>query len=394
MMLKESDPVNALKQMLPGARFLSTAPGRVNLLGEHVDYNGGAVLPAAIDRTVKVAARERNDEIITLLAMDLDAAVELRIPDIVKKIDKTGQLLPHWALYPAGVAWSLQKNGFPIAGIDAVFTSDVPIGSGLSSSAAVEVAFAALWQAIGDWELDKLRLAKYCLEAENAYVGLNCGLMDQFASAHGVKDHVLYFDTRSLEFRPVPLPKGFALVIADLGVRRTLASSAYNERQASCNEALRILKQCLPGIQTLRDVSVEEFEKNKENLPTVPRKRAGYVVHECARVDQALISLDKGEAAAFGKLMFENHAALRDDYEVSCQELDWLVEIAGNLPGCLGARLTGAGFGGCTVNLVESNKATDFIQSLKEGYALKSGRNADVFLCHASKGVEVIRLNE
>jgi galactokinase len=392
--MKKSNPLNALKQRLPDARFLSMAPGRVNLLGEHVDYNGGAVLPAAIDRTVEIAARERNDELITLLAMDLDAAVELRIPDLEKKIDKTGQPLPQWALYPAGVAWSLQKNGYCIAGIDAVYTSDVPIGSGLSSSAAVEVAFAALWQAIGDWQLDKLSLAKYCLEAENTYVGLNCGLMDQFASAHGVKDHVLYFDTRSLEFRPVPLPQGFTLVIADSGVRRTLATSAYNERQASCKEAMRILKQYLPGIQTLRDVGVEEFEKYKENLPPIPSKRAGYVVHECARVNQALVALEGGEAAVFGKLMFENHIALRDEYEVSCPELDWLVEMAGNLPGCLGARLTGAGFGGCTVNLVEFIKVEDFIQRLKEGYALKSGRNSDVFQCHASNGVEVIRLNK
>lgn len=383
-----------MRTSLPGAGYLSIAPGRVNLLGEHVDYNGGAVLPVAIDRTVKIAARERDDGKIGLSALDLGERIVLDVSGLDQKRDLSGHALPPWALYPAGVASVFQEHGLTVKGIDAVYTSDIPIGAGLSSSAAVEVAFAVLWQEIGGWSLDRLALAKLCQEAENHYVGLNCGLMDQFASANGIEGHVMVFDTKSLESETVPLPQGVALVIADSGVRHTLASSAYNERRASCDEALSIIKSLLPGVETLADIHPDEFRPLAERLPEIPRKRAGFVVSECARVRQAVGLLNQGKAADFGKLMIATHAGLRDDYEVSCAELDCLVDTACSLSGCLGARLTGAGFGGCTVNLVEETNAEAFMVGLREGYRKKMGKEANIFRCKASQGAQVFRLEK
>lgn len=376
----------ASTQPLPSARYIVTAPGRVNLLGEHVDYNDGFVLPCAIDRVVTIAANPRNDRQVHLTALDLNQSVAFDLDQLDAKKDLAGRPLPGWATYPAGVAWVLQKHGYAIEGVDAWFTSNVPIGSGLSSSAAVEVAFATLWRAVGGWQADQMTIAQRCQEAENQYVGVNCGLMDQFASAEGVEGHALYLDTRSLEWHPVPMPKGLAIVIADSKVRRSLANSAYNERRASCEEAVRLLKADLPGIRALRDVTPEQFHQLAGKLPEIIHKRAQHVVEECARVEKAVELLKAGDGAGFGKLMYEGHASLRDLYEVSIPELDALVNIASGLPGCLGARLTGAGFGGCTVNLVEEDRAESFVEQLKAKYLEATGKSADVYLCRASQG--------
>jgi len=381
-----------LQEILPSAKLLSKAPGRVNLLGEHVDYNGGMVLPAAIDRAVRIAAEPMPGNHIVLTALDLGEKVEFATTDVDSRMDVHGNTLPPWALYPAGVAWVLKRHGLKLGGMRAVFTSDVPIGAGLSSSAAVEVAFAALWQAISGWKLDHMALALACQEAENHYVGVNCGIMDQFASANGVEDHALYFDTRSLEWHPVPLPPGTVIVIADSGMRRSLTTSAYNDRRKACEEALAILKRSLPDIHDLRDVRPDVFKLLEHSLPEVIRKRARHVINECARMEKVTDVLRRGDAETFGKLMLECHASLRDDYEVSCKELNILVELAHGLPGCYGARLTGAGFGGCTVNLVKVDQAEVFIKRLKEGYRLATNRQADVYLCHASQGVTVTNL--
>lgn len=374
---------------LPPTIYQVTAPGRVNLLGEHVDYNDGFVLPAAIDRDVTIAANPRADRIVHLTALDLKQSTAFDLDHLDEKRDLKGERLPGWALYPAGVAWVLQNRGFAVKGVDAWFTSNVPIGAGLSSSAAVEVAFATLWRAVGGWEIDQMALAQICQAAENQYVGVQCGLMDQFASAHGVEGHALYLDTRSLAWRPVPLPKGVAIVIADSKVRRSLANSAYNERRASCEEAVRLLKRDLPGIRALRDVTPAQFNQFADQLPETVRKRAQHVVEECARVEEAIVKLEAGDAAGFGQLMYAGHASLRDLYEVSCTELDVLVDTAKTLPGCLGARLTGAGFGGCTVNLVEENQAPAFIEQLKNQYLQITGKYAEIYLCHASQGPQV-----
>jgi len=376
-----------IDQLLPNASVLVTAPGRVNLLGEHVDYNDGAVLPAAIDRAVRLVAEPRRDRLAEIQAYDLKQSILLDLDRLESKQDASGSPLPHWALYPAGVAWAFQQAGCDTPGFKAVFSSNVPIGSGLSSSAAVEVAFAALWRELGGADIDNLRLAQLSQKAENQYVGVNSGLMDQFASANGVAGHAVYFNTRTLAFEPVPIPAHTVIIIADSKVRRSLSNSAYNERRAACEEAVRRLQPALPHMRALSDITPAELEANAHLLPETIHKRARHVVEECARVETAVTLLKRGDAAAFGRIMIAGHASLRDLYEVSIPELDALVEIACEQPGCYGARLTGAGFGGCTVNLVDEQLAADFIAHLTQGYALRSGRQAEVYLCRASQGV-------
>jgi galactokinase len=366
--------------------LFARAPGRVNLLGEHIDYNEGMVLPVAIDRSVSLAAKAVNTDTVTVVALDLEQKVSFSLVELDEKIDSSGKPLPGWARYPAGIAWSLQQAGLSLKGVEVAFTSDVPIGSGLSSSAAVEVAFAVMWQALGGWQRDPLEIARLCQKAENAYVGVACGLMDQFASACGVAGQALYLDVRSLHWEPAPLPAGAAIVIADSGVRRSLSNSAYNERRAACEEAVSLLQKRLPHIKSLRDVPTPEFMAYASELPPLIRKRAEHVVKEIARVESALSALQRQDTRAFGALMYAGHASLRDLYEVSTPELDALVDIARAQPGCIGARLTGAGFGGCTVNLVEIEQAPNFIQGLQGTYQVKTGRSAKVYLCQASQG--------
>ncbi len=365
---------------------ITQAPGRVNLLGEHVDYNDGIVLPVAIDRKLNLAAAPTSDGILTLDALDLDASVSFRLVEVSDRCDLGGHPLPGWALYPAGVAWVLQQAGFGLTGMQVAYTSDIPIGSGLSSSAAVEVAFATTWQALDGWEMDRLTMAKYCQRAENEFVGVSSGLMDQFTSACGVEGHVLGFDTRSLEWSAYDLPPGTAIIIADLGIRRSLAGSAYNNRRASCEQAVEALRKYLPGIKSLRDVSTVELAAYSTLLPDEIERRAEHVVKEIHRVEQAIIALRRGDGRMFGGFMFASHKSLRDLYEVSIPELDCLVETARSLPGIYGARLTGAGFGGCTVNLLEAKYADTFMQGLQQGYHRKTGREVKVYLCHASAG--------
>lgn len=378
-----------LKTTIPNASCFAIAPGRVNLLGEHVDYNDGPVLPAAIDRAVHIAAAPRSDRLAHITAIDLETEVTVNLDHLIDKVDIAGNPLPGWALYPAGVAYTLQAHGLPVSGMDAAFTSDIPMGAGLSSSAAVELAFCNLWQGLGGWQENPMTLARLSQQAENEYVGVNCGLMDQFASANGVEGCALYLDTRSLLWHAIPLPPQTAIVIANSGVRRALANSAYNERRAACETAVRLLQTQLPGIHALRDITPTQFAAHADLLPSPVRERAQHVVEECYRVDRAVMMLKAGDAHGFGQLMFECHASLRDLYQVSIPELDELVEIARMLPGCLGARLTGAGFGGCTVNLVEDHKAASFITNLKSGYEKATGKQAQVYLCHASRGAHL-----
>jgi len=365
------------------------SPGRVNLLGEHVDKNEGKVLPAAIDRAINLSAETRTDSILKINALDLGESVEIDLSRLDTKLDSAGSPLRSWAHYPAGVAWSLQSGGFETRGATVEFTSNIPMGAGLSSSAAVEVAFAVLWQAMSGWSLDRLTLAQYCQKAEVEYAGVNCGLMDQFACANGVEGHAVLLDTRSLEFKSVPLPKDTAIVIADSTVRRSLQTSAYNDRVADCNAAVAAAQKRNPAVHSLRDVSVADMEALKAQLTDGVYRHARHVVGEIERVDQAIRCLETGDSKTFGKIMFETHASLRDLYEVSCPELDALVEIASGFSGCIGARLTGAGFGGCTVNLVKRAEAEAFVQYLSEGYLRQTGLKAPVFITHASRGAYV-----
>ena len=367
------------------------APGRVNLLGEHVDYNDGFVLPIAIDRATWLAFSSSDTDQTTLVAADLSEEVSFTPETLSTKTDAAGKPLPAWALYPAGVMWALQEAGLTTPALKGVYSSNVPQGSGLSSSASVEMAFVLAWQTLGGWERPPMERALLGQKAENQYVGVNCGIMDQFASACGEKDRLLYLDCRSLEWRTLPLPNDVAIVIADTTVRRALTSGEYNKRRADCEEAVRILSAELPGIRSLRDVDVETFNRFADRLPERVQKRARHVVEEIERSQRVIPVLERRDMTEFGKLINDCHASLRDLYEVSIPELDTMVDVAQSLPGCYGARLTGAGFGGCTVNLVAKEQADVFSQALAEGYKAKTGLSPEIYICSASRGAELVK---
>lgn len=371
------------------ADFIVRAPGRVNLLGEHVDYNDGFVMPIAIDRAAWLAVSAAENSDTHIRAHDIGEDVTFRTSALEIKADTQGRSLKNWARYAAGVAWSLSESGLPVHGMRAVLSSDVPRGAGLSSSAAVEVAYATAWKQLGGWSLPPMELARACQRAENQYVGVNSGIMDQFASACGKAGHVLLLDCRSLTWEELPLPAGLAVVVADTMVRRELGGSEYNVRRAQCEEAVFSLKTVLPAIKSLRDVSVEDFNAEAGRLSEVVHKRARHVVEEIDRTQRAVPMLRSGDAVGFGQLMNEGHASLRDLYEVSCPELDVMVAEAQALPGCYGARLTGAGFGGCTVNLVAGSQADDFTRDLKARYEKATGKAPDIYVCQAAAGAGV-----
>jgi galactokinase len=357
-----------------------------------VDYNDGFVLPAAIDRATYIAfspPKSGTDE-STLVAADFNQTAQFTGKSIQNKTDSNGKQLPDWALYPAGVAWSLAEAGLGIPAMNAVFASDVPRGAGLSSSASVELAFGTAWSALGGWTLPPMQLAQLGQKAESQYVGVNCGIMDQFASACGVADRLLLLDCRSLEWRTLPIPENISIVIADTSVRRKLSSSGYNERRQACEDAVRILSSELPGVISLRDVKLDDFNRLNRKLPKVVEKRARHVVEEIDRTARAIPMLENGYISEFGQMMNECHSSLRDLYEVSVPELDTMVEIAQGLPGCYGARLTGAGFGGCTVNLVEKSSVVEFADKLENRYSAITKLEPQIYICRASDGARLI----
>lgn len=326
---------------------VARAPGRVNLIGEHTDYNDGFVLPAIIDRHAEVILRRRSDRQVRIVAADLDERREVGLDQPIDSTDSG------WLPYVLGVVHELVKRGRIDRGVDLLFHSDVPIGAGLSSSAAIEVATALALDAAFSLWLDPVDMALLCRDVEHHYAGVRCGIMDQFASRLGRPDHALLIDCRSLEARHVPLPlDGHRVVIIDSGVRRELADSRYNERRSECEEAVAILSDADASITSLRDVSSEMLSDHQSLLSPTQLSRARHVVSENERVLEACACLPSGDLPTFGRMMNASHLSLRDDYEVSHPALDRLVEEAGNTEGVLGARLTGAGFGGCTVNLV------------------------------------------
>ena len=387
-------PRQLVHTALPDAELFISAPGRVNLLGEHIDYNAGVVLPAAINKRVWLAVNALEEKTLRVKSIDLDQTVVIRFADLTAKIDVEGRPLPNWALYPAAVVWVMLAKGYELKGLHAVMASDLPMRVGLSSSAAVEIAFGLALQTLNDIEMDRMQLAKLCQLAENRYIGVQCGLMDHFAASHGVARHALYFDTRSFEWQPIPLPADCALVIADSGKERELAHSAYNQRRQECQMALRYLQGQDSSIQSLRDVSLEQFADWKANLPDIPTKRAQHVIEEIDRVQQAALCLVQEDVERFGELLYAGHDSLRDLYEVSCAELNFLVDAAKGLPGCLGARLTGAGFGGCTVNVVQKALAQEFAASLAAAYEQKFGIKLTTIICLPDRGAFVEKSEE
>jgi galactokinase len=370
--------------------YIVRAPGRVNLLGEHVDYNDGFVLPAAIDRATYIAFSPASSDQNSVIAFDFGEQAVFLQENLESKSQFDGTPLPGWAKYPAGVAWALSENNRVIKGMDAVFSSDIPRGAGLSSSASVELAFATAWKKLGGWKATPMELALLSQRAENKYVGVNCGIMDQFASACGEKDRLLLLDCRSLEYKSLPLPDSVVIVIADTTVRHTHTTSAYNDRRAACEQAAQILKQDLPDIKALRDVSIADLNRFSMKLPAEVEMRARHVVEEIDRTNRAVKLLDSGDIEGFGQLMNACHVSLRDLYQVSCPELDIMVTAAQSLDGCYGARLTGGGFGGCTVNLVSHDMAELFTKSLSAKYEADTGLHPEIYTCRASPGAGLL----
>ncbi len=356
------------------------APGRVNLIGEHTDYNQGFVLPAAIDRYCWYAGRKRRDRRVRAYSADFKQESQFDLASIDRDDNHP------WSNYLRGVSKFLEESGSELTGADIVLGGDVPREAGLSSSAAVEIGAAAFWKKLVGFSSGAVALANLAQKAENEFVGVPCGIMDQFISALGRRHHALFLDCRDLATRHVPLRANTAIVVCNSGVKRSLAQSEYEIRTRQCSEAVEGLRSAGLQVRSLRDVKPEDLEMAKHVLNDTLLRRARHVVTENDRVLKAVAALDGDDPERFGELMIQSHASLRDDYEVSSQELDTLVDIALKQPGVFGSRMTGAGFGGCTVNLVQHAAAAGFAQAVREGYQEALGLKAEVYAFRASDG--------
>jgi galactokinase len=360
--------------------FLARAPGRVNLIGDHTDYNEGFVLPMAIDRAAWIALRPRDDSRVSAYSLDFKQAIAFDLTDE----ERHGG---GWHEYMRGIAWALQhsdKVPAPLRGWEGVVAGDVPLGAGLSSSAALELATARAFAGVSGLTWHPAEMARLAQRAENEWVGVNCGIMDQLISAAGEQGHALLIDCRSLETRAVPLPADASVVVLDTATRRGLVDSAYNERRAQCEAAARYF-----GVRALRDVDLASFAARGGGLDPVTRRRAQHVVTENARTLAAADALATGDLRTVGALMNESHASLRDAFEVSRAELDVMVAIAREQPGCYGARMTGAGFGGCAVALVDVAHAEAFARVVARDYRTAVGLTPAVYLCSAAAGASL-----
>jgi len=364
------------------------APGRVNLIGEHTDYNDGFVLPAAIDREIIMSVRPRGGRQVNLNSFNFQATSSFSLYQIGYDAEQP------WSNYLRGVCYVLEEAGYHLRGADVVFGGNVPIGSGLSSSAALEVATATAFLTLAEYDVPGPQVAQLCQRAENEFVGTRCGIMDQFISVLGQAGHALLVDCRSLDYRAVPLPAGVKVVVGDTGVRRGLASSEYNTRRAQCEEGVARLQPVLPGITALRDVTPEQLDAHQARLPEETYRRCRHVVTENARVLQAIAAMEAGDLPALGALLNASHESLRDDYEVSCDELDLLVALARQQPGVYGSRMTGAGFGGCTVSLVADEHAREFVRTVGKAYGEATGLEWQIYVCEAVAGAEEMVLDE
>ncbi len=362
---------------------IARSPGRVNLIGEHTDYNDGYVLPAAIDRTIEFGARRRSDNFIHAYSIDFQDEVEFSLDAIEKDNHHS------WSNYLRGVFRFLQEGGHRLAGADVAFGGNVPREAGLSSSAAVEVGAVALAMKLFEIELDPVEAIRLARRAENEFVNVPCGIMDQFACALGKRNRALFLDCRDLSYRYVPLSGRVKIVVCYSGVRRALAASEYEIRLNQCRQAVAQIGTTGLAVKSLREIDLTDLEVASPSLSEILLKRARHVVSENGRVLKAVKDLERGDLESFGRLMIASHESLRDDYEVSCRELDVLVELALKQQGVLGARMTGAGFGGCTVNMVLADAAEPFAEAVSEDYKKATGLNAEVYVCEASNGALV-----
>jgi len=374
-----------------GSRFgrmpkVSRAPGRVNLIGEHTDYNDGFVMPAALEFATLVAAAPRPDRRLNVYSMIMDEtrAFDLDAPAAGGRHE--------WSDYVFGVAVMLEKSGRRLCGADLVVSTDVPLGSGLSSSAALEVSVAHALTTAAGLPFAPVEIARICQRAENDYVGMRCGIMDQYVSACGVAGNALLIDCRSLESRNVPIAPNLRLLIANSNVRHQHAGGEYNARREACEEGVRLLRPYLGPIAALRDVTPADLERHRRILPELIHRRCRHIVTENARVLEAERALKAGDFAACGKAMNGSHASMRDDFEITCPEIDFLVGLAQGQAGVYGSRMTGGGFGGCTVSLIEASAVERVSKLIIEGYPVGAGREADVFVCSPSDGAGLVTL--
>jgi galactokinase len=356
------------------------APGRVNIIGEHTDYNEGFVFPAAINLFTWVAIAPRQDRRLVVRTDNLGEAVEFNL-------DSPAPLPPRtWSTYVLGIARVLEESGHRLRGASLLIRGEVPIGAGVSSSASLEVAAGFALLANSGLSVECRKLALHCQRAENEYVGAHVGIMDQLSSSCSLEGCALLLDCRSLEFRALPLPGQIRLVICNSMVRRELSRSAYNTRRQECEEGVRMLAQRIPGVRALRDVTIEQLERYRTSLPEVVYRRCRHVVTEDDRVLTSAEALETGQLGVLQRAMAESHRSLREDFEVSCPELDLLVQLADKAPGVHGARMTGAGFGGCTINLVHSDFVVPFRSSILAGYESATGLKPDIYVCDSADG--------
>jgi galactokinase len=378
----------AFKQIFGSQPRLYRAPGRVNLIGEHTDYNDGFVLPAAIDLYCWAAIAARADRRLQVYSTNLKQSVSVDLDD--NTLRRRGD----WTDYVVGTALALEKSGHRLTGANVLVSGEVPLGSGLSSSAAIEVSTGYALLDISAVKIDPVRLALACHHAENEFVGARVGMMDQFVSVNGRAGHALMLDCRSLEAKPLPIPPQVRLVVCNTGVKHELAGGEYNRRRAQCEEGVRRLSSALPGIRALRDVGSDQLQRSKGLLSELLYRRCRHVITENERVHLAAEALLAGNLPMIGVLMAESHWSMRDDYEISCPELDLMVEIASALPGIVGARMTGGGFGGCTVNLVQSEAAEAFTRSVAVEYERRVHIRPDIYVLRATEGVHAAAADE
>jgi galactokinase len=374
--------IERFTQLFDASPRIFQAPGRVNLIGEHTDYNDGFVMPAAIGFCTRVAVAPRQDCKLIVRSENFAEQIEFNLDALPDK--SSG----HWSDYVIGVAKTLSYAGSTLIGANLLIEGDVPQGAGLSSSASLEVAVGYALLDVAGEAIDLTKLALLCQKAENEFVGARCGIMDQFISSHGQDGHALLLDCRSLEHRLLPLGDEARLVICNTMVRHSISGGEYNRRRAECEAAVRCFAAHLPGVRALRDVTLSNLTTYGGDLPETIVRRCRHVITENARVLQAASALERRDLETFGILMRESHKSLREDFEVSCAELDLMVDLAGQAPGVYGARMTGGGFGGCTINLVRKHCVAEFKAHVDEGYRRSTGRAAEIYVCSAANGVK------
>ena len=378
-----------------GEMRIFTSPGRVNLIGEHIDYCGGYVMPAALTMKTTLIARKRNDDIIRIKATDLDIMVETRVSEMH---NLKGKL--KWGDYQIGVMLELMKDGYDICGCDLLYDDTVPHGGGLSSSAAIEVSTAICFATFSnekkgiDKELDMIEMALISQRAEHNFIGVKCGIMDQFASAMGKADHAVFLNCATLEYEHIPLKlNDSSIVLTNTNVKHSLGSSKYNERRGECEEGLNALKTVIPGITQLADVTIEQVERYKDVVKNeITRKRIKHVVYECDRVRKSAEAMKNNDIVLFGQYMNESHDSLQYDYEVSCSELDYVVNMGRKIEGVFGIRMTGAGFGGCTVAIIKNDAVDKYIEIVGRAYEDKFEHKASFYVTGTGDGGREVRI--